>query len=248
MAEPSNPDDTRPAWAGEILDAVRSLDAKFDAKFDSLSSDLRAVSRRVTDLETAATDIDNRLSAIEARLQEAEKIAKSAALTAQDAASKIRRCQVRIVGVPEAPNVGRMSDFVSTLLTEVLGTDILSSPSRLEWAYRIPTSRPGDPRPRTIIAQFHHLRIKETVIREARQKRSTLVYRGAKIAIYDDFAAEIAAERATYRDVIQALWRRGLRPALLYPARLRVTTKDGKIKFIRSVAEAKEVLSTLPDP
>ncbi|KAJ4932272.1 hypothetical protein JOQ06_010697 [Pogonophryne albipinna] len=107
-----------------------------------------------------------------------------------------------------------------------------------------PGSRPWS-RPRAVIARIHHFRTKELIIQEARKRRGKLFFQGKPVAIFEDYCPEIVEQRAAYREVMSALYQRGLRPSLLYPARLRITTENGGKKHFASVEDAASFLETL---
>ena len=140
----------------------------------------------------------------------------------------------------------RPTVFFSELLAEILGEEILPSPPELDRAHRALTSKPGPgEKPRAVIIRLHRYQQKERILREARAKRSMLQYRGSPIAIYEDYAPEVLEQRAKYREVLADLYNLGLRPVLLFPARLIITTKDGGKKRLASVEEANSYLMNI---
>ncbi|KAI4830939.1 hypothetical protein KUCAC02_002540 [Chaenocephalus aceratus] len=56
---------------------------------------------------------------------------------------------------------------------------------------------------------------KELIIQEARKRRGKLFFQGKPVAIFEDYCPEIVEQRAAYREVMSALYQRGLRPSLL---------------------------------
>ncbi|KAI9517707.1 hypothetical protein NQZ68_000875 [Dissostichus eleginoides] len=83
------------------------------------------------------------------------------------------------------------------------------------------------------------------IIQEARKWRGKVFFQGKPVAIFEDYRPEIVEQRAAYREVMSALYQRGLRPSLLHPATLRITTKDGGKKHFVSVEDATSFLETL---
>ncbi|KAL6489219.1 hypothetical protein MHYP_G00029600 [Metynnis hypsauchen] len=90
---------------------------------------------------------------------------------------------------------------------------------------------------------FEHNQKKERIVREARAKRGKLQYRSSPIAIYKDYAPEVVEQRGKYREVVVHLYNLGLKPVLLFPAKLIITTKDGGKRRLASVEEAKRYLT-----
>ncbi|KAI4800797.1 hypothetical protein KUCAC02_007095 [Chaenocephalus aceratus] len=68
---------------------------------------------------------------------------------------------------------------------------------------------------------------KEKIIREARARRGKLQYQGTPIAIYEDYTPEVMEQSYKYREVMAELYNLGLKPALLFPARLSIVSKEG---------------------
>lgn len=68
-------------------------------------------------------------------------------------------------------------------------------------------------------------------------KKGELEYRGHKLRLYEDYSADVLKQRAEYKDVMAELYKRGLRPSLLFPAKLRITLQSGEKKWLTSVTE-----------
>lgn len=71
-------------------------------------------------------------------------------------------------------------------------------------------------------------------------------YRDRKICIVEDYCPEVLRQHIEYREVMAVLYKRGLKPALLYAARLRITLPSGDKKWLRSADEARVYMDNLP--
>ena len=165
-----------------------------------------------------------------------------------DLESRSRRKNIRIVGLPESIEGSHPSTFFPNLLMEVLGEGVLDSPE-CDRAHRSLTDKPNSgQRPRPVIIRVHRYQQKEKIIREARVRKGKLLYQGTPIAIYEDYAPEVMEQRYKYREVMAGLYNLGLKPALLFPARLSMVPKEGGKKRFSSVAEAKGYIASIrPD-
>ncbi|KAG7511925.1 hypothetical protein JOB18_014560 [Solea senegalensis] len=99
------------------------------------------------------------------------------------------------------------------------------------WKGDASISAPGQ-RPRPVILCLHRYQIKDLLIHEAR-RRGKLEYRGQQIRVVEDYSPDVQSQRAEYRAVMADLYNRGLKPSLLYPARLSITLPSGDKKWLR---------------
>ncbi|KAI4799078.1 hypothetical protein KUCAC02_019245 [Chaenocephalus aceratus] len=60
----------------------------------------------------------------------------------------------------------------------------------------------------------------------------------SQLLIYKDFTPEVLEQRAKYRDIKSKLYNLGLRPALLFPARLQIKLGNGAKQRFPSPLEA----------
>ncbi|XP_010766900.1 uncharacterized protein isoform X2 [Notothenia coriiceps] len=74
-------------------------------------------------------------------------------------------------------------------------------------------------------------------------ENSCVAYCAQQIQVLKD--PEVMSQRVEYKDTIKELYKLGLKPALLFPAQLRLTLPGGGRKWISSVEEAKKYIATL---
>lgn len=63
-------------------------------------------------------------------------------------------------------------------------------------------------------------------------------YRGHRICIVEDYSPEVLSQRAEYQEAMTTLYKLGMRPALLFPARLCITAPNCKKMGLKSITEA----------
>lgn len=95
--------------------------------------------------------------------------------------------------------------------------------------------RPG-PRPRPIIIRLHNYQQKDIIIYEDRAGRGKLQYRGSP--------SLLKYRNSKYCEVMLDLYKLGLKPALLFPARLTIKAKR-EVGNLSSVDEAKVLVASL---
>ena len=85
---------------------------------------------------------------------------------------------------------------------------------------------------------------KERILKAAREKQE-VTYKGAPIRLATDFSMETLQDRREWQNIFQVMRTRGLKPRLLYPARLSIKT-EGQIKSFPDKRSLKEYTSTKP--
>ncbi|KAL1250589.1 hypothetical protein QQF64_018385 [Cirrhinus molitorella] len=216
-----------------------------DTKLDNIHSTVAAHGQRIDSLESGLTEVSERLELLEATCSGISKDNESLRAKLSDLEGRSRRQNVRIVGLPESIEGPRPTAFFSTLLVEVLGDQILSSPPELDRAHRTPAPKPAPgQRPRPVILRFHRYQVKDLVIRESR-KKGVLIYQGHTIRIFDDYSPDVLKLRGEFKEAMAELYKRGLKPALLFPARLRITLANGEKKWLLSATEANKFVQSL---
>ncbi|KAJ8364933.1 hypothetical protein SKAU_G00137640 [Synaphobranchus kaupii] len=151
----------------------------------------------------------------------------------EDLESRSRRCNLRVVGMPEKLEGGDSIKFMLDIFTEVLDPVIVPSPSMLDRAHRIgpppPVSGDDNIRPRVFIVRFHNYRDKERILQ--RQSRDQLNFRGCKVFIFPDLSLSVAKKRAQFLNVKRKLHEKKVKFSLRFPAHLHVDHAGEKLQF-----------------
>lgn len=135
-----------------------------------------------------------------------------------DMEGRMRRCNIRIVNVPETPGSSTPAS-VSKLLKEVLKT---------EEEYLVDQSHRGaklraSGKPRVILAKMHYYQEWLDIFRRAKAS-GRLDYRGSTASIFPDYAPSVAQARTTFNEVKQLLrGLEGVRYGLYYPSSFGIT-------------------------
>lgn len=231
----------RANMAADFKNSFAALESRLE-KMQSTVSDHRA---RIVSLETNAESNDQRIRTLESRMEALADSNNKLLAKTSDLESRSRRNNIRIIGLPEAIEGPTPTLFFSKLLVDLLGEEILRSPPELDRAHRALTAKPQPgSRPRPVIIRVHRYQIKDLIVREARRRRGKLQYQGVPVQIFEDYAPDVVEERAKYRTVMAELYSLALRPALLFPARLQVTLRNGTKKRLSSPEEAAAFASS----
>ena len=183
--------------------------------------------QRVISLETSAKSDDQRIRTPEARLvalaNKNNKLVKTS-----DLKSWSCRNNIRIIGLSESiEGPASAMFFLEAVSWTTQGGDLQSNR-----AHRMLAAKPWP-----VIIRLHRSQIKDLIIWEALKKRGKLQYQGAPVQIFEDYAQEVAKERAKYHTVMADLYNLSLRPALLFLACLQVTLSGGTKKTFSSPEE-----------
>lgn len=142
-----------------------------------------------------------------------------------DLEGRSRWQNIRIVESIEGP---QPTNFFYEVLAEIFGYQILASPPELDRAHRIPAPKPAPgQRSLPVVLRFHRYQVKDLVVRESR-KKGFWPFLNHKIRIFEDYSPDVLKLRSEFKDAMAELYKRGLRPALLFPAKLCITLLNGE--------------------
>ena len=82
--------------------------------------------------------------------------------------------------------------------------------------------------PRHILTKLTKTKLKERILKEAREKQQ-VTYKGNPICLTSDLSEETLKGRREWQNIFKVLKRKNLQPRLLYPARISFKI-DGEIK------------------
>lgn len=125
-----------------------------------------------------------------------------------------RRCNVRILGVPETLG-SALTASVAKLLAEVLQ---LEKELLIDRSHSGPGSTKPGGKPRVIIAKLHYYQDCLEVLRQARS-RVPLRFNGSTVSIFPDYTTSVAKARVTFTNVRRLLRdNQGVLYGLMFPA------------------------------
>lgn len=161
-----------------------------------------------------------------------------------DLESRSRRNNIRIIGLPESIEGPRPSVFFSELLSEVFGNGVLESPPECDRGH-CRTNRGQDRDLGLLLSGF-------TSFNRKKRSSARLERRGESFTI---MALLLLSTRtrlqrywnniSKYKEVLSELYKLGLKPALLFPARLTIITKQVNRRRLTSVAESNDYIASL---
>lgn len=113
----------------------------------------------------------------------------------EDMENRMRRNNVRILGLPERCEGPNPAGFMEKWLVENFGKESFSSFFAIERAHRVPhrVPPPGG-QPRQFLVRMLYFKDKDTILQKARERRDIL-YNGVKVLFFSDFSPELQRKR-----------------------------------------------------
>lgn len=229
---------------GTLKLEIQSVKTALFNNTTALRADMGQVQVRVNDMEDGLSTWSDEVVALRDTVAELKTEVKALKEKNEDMEGRMRRCNVRILGVPETESSSTLA--VANMLKDVLQLD---KEPLVDRSHRSPGQKKPGGRPRVIVAKLHYYQDCVDVLRRART-RGPLHFKGTPITIAPDFTISVAKARAEFTGVRRLLRDRpGVRYGLLYPARLRVTHGEEDVMFVDpDVAMAYVKEKILPTP
>lgn len=161
-----------------------------------------------------------------------------------DLENRSRRCNLRIVGIPETVKGQDLFKFLQTELPSILQVQSVCSDMVIERAHRLgPTRQLMENRPRVVIFKTLSFLHKEALW-QASRKQKEIRWKDARLFVFQDYSSEVSRARKEFSALCSRLVKDNKKFALLFPARLRLY--DGtSFKEFSSVADAEGYLAEL---
>uniref|UniRef100_H3ASN5 L1 transposable element RRM domain-containing protein n=1 Tax=Latimeria chalumnae TaxID=7897 RepID=H3ASN5_LATCH len=227
-----------------ILQGIREIKSSIsamDKKLETYAKRLDEIEHRVGNTEDSVLSLENTVQQLR------ESVVKLQSKT-DDLENRSRRCNLRLVGLPEGEEGRDPVSFLETWLPTVLNMPELIENLEIERAHRsfAPRTRDSD-RPRMLLFKLLRYRDKENILRQAR-KLGTLTYNNKPIYLFPDMSAELFQKRKSFLGIKRLCKDLDIPFALLFPARLRIDFKGQRLFFTSPLdAENHIKMSSLPE-
>lgn len=247
---PPPPEPQEEDWKALLLNMQRSL-TSIDAKIDNMNTRMDSVVGKLEDHDSRIKEAEKRISTLEdgatssaRQVTQMDRLLRIIAEKNEDLEARSRRNNVRILGLAETTNTGKMEVFVENLVTELFGKEAFSSHLIVERAHRSLTARPPPgAQPRPIIARFLNYRDRDAVLRRAREL-GAVKYGNANLSFFPDFTPSVQEGRRKFAGVKKKLQTQEIPYAMLYPAKLKITLQ-GKQHLFQNPQQVEDFLKHL---
>lgn len=233
---------------------TKVIDTKISTVLEAIkeqTSQIQAVAARVGEAEKRIADVEVAATSSEARLAYLEKQVHDMREHIDDLDNRGRRCNIRIVGLPEGSEGSDPVKFFERWIPEFLQMDTKAGRLKLDRAHRSLALKPGTgQRPRPLIVKFHNFTDKQRVMEAARRlgsRRSNqegTTHKEPRISFFNDYSVEVVRRRKAFDDIKARLRNMNMDYALLYPATLKVMVNGTQRRF-DTPKEAASLLHSL---
>lgn len=181
-------DDTRPllghvdvdSLVGRITaEVLKGVEASFDKKIEPVLNKLEEYSSKITALDYRFTETEDRITST-TKLSDIEWKLDAAMEKTNELQNRSQRCNIHIVGLPEASQSTDPVAFFKAWLPEILKTSFKGGSAKLDRCHRALGRRP----PPTSGCYHKAPQLPRQCFMQAAHKAQTLMYTGAKILIF----------------------------------------------------------------
>lgn len=214
------------------------------ANLAAMRAEVSELRNNVTEMEEPLSNCTNDVVALKSKVESLSTKVTALETKCEDLEGRPRRNNIRIIGLSEqqAPVT---TASISSLLREAFKLDKAPMVDRAHRSLQ-PPPKPGE-RPRPVIAGLHYYADCTDILQRAR-KEQRIKIGDSSILVFPDHTARTAKARVAFNDVRRQLREiAGLRYGLMYPALLKVTTREGVTKSFTSPGEAAVFVKTLSE-
>lgn len=240
--------DEMPPWAEDIvrtLNSIKDQNGSIKDQLEKNSNEMKSFLGKLKDLETQVITHEEELKITKQKLFEATTRLERYQNKIIDLETRSRRRNIRIVGLQEGAEDGDLIAYFGKLFHTLFPT-ILSQPPAIERAHRAFTSKSKDPnKPRSVLVCFHHFKIKDQIMRQARKQR-VFRFKESELHFYEDYPREVMEQRSKFALVMKQAYDKKLFPSLRYPTRIKVFPPNSPPPTVFDPKAALEFVQTIP--
>ncbi|KAM4034711.1 uncharacterized protein ACNLHF_021392 [Anomaloglossus baeobatrachus] len=208
-----------------------------------IKQDIGQIGHRVETLEASQATITTTSNAIISCLHQQEDNVNQIHTILEDHENRERRNNLRIKGLPETVVNEALTPALLSIFSDLIDTDPVPQ-IELVRAHRSLRPRPRQEEPsRDVICRFMDYRIKELILKKAREA-GTVKYEDSEIRIFQDLAATTLTKRRILKPFTEELRQRQFPYRWLYPFGIAITAK-GKHYQGKTSGEIRQICEDL---
>lgn len=147
---------------------------------------------------------------------------------------------LRIIGLPESFNARSLPEICATHIPEALG---IAASCVVERAHCLRTPSNDHRSPHPVIVHFLNYTDRVAILRSFRNAKCLQV-NSHKLLLFADYSQEVSRRCKDFQPICVALFQKGMKFTLAYPAILRFTDSAGKSKCFSQLEEATNYLQS----
>uniref|UniRef100_H2ZZE1 L1 transposable element RRM domain-containing protein n=1 Tax=Latimeria chalumnae TaxID=7897 RepID=H2ZZE1_LATCH len=221
---------------------------KINSSISSMDKKMEVFTKRLDEAEHRLGNTEDSVHGMETSVQQLQETVVKLQEKTDDLENRSRRCNLRLVGLPEGEEGKDPVSFLETWFPSLLNLPDLSNNLKVERAHHafLPRIRNTD-RPRMLIFKLLRYRDKEVILRQAR-KLGTLTFKNKPVYIFPDMSADLFQKRKSFFGVKRLCKDLDIPFALLFPARLQIDFQGQCLFFTNPLdAENHIKMASLPD-
>ena len=204
---------------------IKATVEDIEGKISTLSSRMDEAEKRIAAVESTADTSEQHVKVFQEKIQLQERV--------EDLDNRGRRCNIKILGIPELKEGKDMIQFLQQEIPNMLEHRFPTL--EIQRAHRVPTGPPkreqreGD-RPRPVMVNMLRYQVKEEILRAAREK-GQIMWQGARIMFFPDYSKQTMERRVSFKQVKTDLKNRGVEYMLRFPATLEIKHNGARHRF-----------------
>ncbi|KAI3367054.1 hypothetical protein L3Q82_009687, partial [Scortum barcoo] len=216
---------------------------KFADALEVITTRVEDNSKRLDEAEGRVSTMEDLLATTENKLREVEKKLQTLTEKADDMENRLRRDNIRVIGLKEGAEGEQPVAFFERWLPKILNLDAKRGIIKIDRAHR-GLGPAGSNRPRPVIIKLHNSGEKQWIMAALRERRQ-LTHEGQKLYIQQDFSVAVKEKRRSFNKVCERLIGRNIRFFMRFPAVLTFTYNGEKHAF-QSPRAAQAFIDGLP--
>ena len=223
----------------DLAAAIDLLRTDLNAKLQSIQQDLDSVGARTLDLEAKMLDITHATGIVMDGNTTLKEQIETTSLKCEDLENRLRRENIRIRDLEEGAEGPDVEAFITGMFHEILDNPMTKI--KIDRVHRVgPPMTAVKRRPRDILVKMRSFKLKEEILKKARQKGDTS-FQGFKCALYQDIAPSTLTRRFQLKPVTDKLRQDKIRYRWTYPFGIAFEFND-RSHHATSLEEAAKIM------
>lgn len=232
-----------------VLGKIDARLAGFDSRLDTLQCEMSGIRADFTSQKKEIGKIRKEVSALQAnvgantnKLAEHDTDLEAVRVKLADMEDRSRRCNVRIIGLPEGTEGSNAIQFLTQNLPKWFPS-LSDLQGEIMRAHRIYSTGATNVRARTLIFCCLRYTVRQGILAAARKNPPVIA--GRKLRFSPDYSAHTLRRRLAFSSTMNQARASGIEFFLIYPATLKIKSKDGAMETFQCPKRAEEYLTSL---